>query len=95
MVNVNVMDYGKRNEWDGLGSERSKKRHDQWSYNVTRVEAGVEIRIFCWTSQFWCWQKSQCSSPIATKGFVGAVSSLFDPALTGSFTHSRYTWRTA
>ena len=28
---------------------------------------GVEIRLFCLTGHFWCWRKSSCSSPIATK----------------------------
>ena len=41
MVNLNVIDFGKgdeweglwskRNEWDGLWSERSKMKYDQWS----------------------------------------------------------------
>ena len=41
----------------------------------------VEIRLFCLTGHFWCWRKSNCSSPIATKGCNNsAVTPLFCPA---------------
>ena len=43
---------------------------------------GVEVRLFCLTGHFKCWRKSNCSSPIATKGCNnGAVTPLFCPAL--------------
>ena len=42
------------------------------------------------TSHFWCWGKLHYISPIAAKGFGGAVSPLFDPAFTGSFPHFSY-----
>ena len=42
MINLNVMDFGKlnewdplwseRNEWDGLWSEGVKMKYDQWSW---------------------------------------------------------------
>ena len=30
-VNVNEMDYGRWNEWDGLQTEENKMKHEQWS----------------------------------------------------------------
>ena len=42
-------------------------------------------KVFCLTSHFWCWWKLHCSSPIATKGFLGKVCPLFDPGFSGSF----------
>ena len=45
----------------------------------------VEIRFFCLTCHFWCWNKSPCSSPIATKRFSGAVTLLFCPAFAEAF----------
>ena len=42
-------------------------------------------KVFCLTSHLWCWRKSHCSSPFATKDFGGAVSPLFDPAFARSF----------
>ena len=30
-LNVNKMDYGRWNEWDGLCTEGNKIKHDQWS----------------------------------------------------------------
>ena len=38
---------------------------------------------------FWCWHKSHCSSPIATKGFGSAVSLLFWPTFAWSFPNFR------
>ena len=49
--------------------------------------AGVEIRLICVTGHVWCWWKSHCSSPVATKGFGGTVSPQFDPAFIGSSHH--------
>ena len=46
--------------------------------------------FFCLTGHFWGWQKPHCCSLIATKGFSGAVSHLFDPAFAGSFPHFSY-----
>lgn len=51
---------------------------------------GVEIRIFCLTGHFWCWNKSHWSSPIVTKGSNSVVSLLFYLAFTGSFGHFNY-----
>ena len=48
------------------------------------------ISFFSLTGHFWCWWKPKCSSPIATKGFGGAVSPLFDPAFNGSVPHFSY-----
>ena len=50
----------------------------------------VEIRLFYLTGHFWCWYKSHCSWPIATKGFGGVVISLFCPVFAGSFSHFSY-----
>ena len=51
---------------------------------------GVKIKFICLIVNFWCRRKSHCSSPIATKCFVGAVSPLFDPTFTGRLSHFSY-----
>ena len=30
-VNVDEMDYGRWNEWDGLWTERNEMKHEQWN----------------------------------------------------------------
>ena len=54
------------------------------------TNAGIEIYIFCLTFYFWCWRKSHCRSPIATKGLCSAVSLLFCPTFAWSFSHFYY-----
>ena len=62
---------------------------DPWMLKTYKLHekvscTGVEIRLFCLTGHFWCWCKSHCSSPIATKGCNdAAVIPLFSPAFTG------------
>ena len=45
------------------------------------------VIFFFLSGHFWGWGESYFSSSIATKGFGGAVSSIFDAAFTRSFPH--------
>ena len=54
---------------------------------LSMIVTRVKISLFCLSCHVWCWCKSHCSSPIATKRFGCAVTTLFCPAFAGSYPH--------